>query len=298
MNEATKQLLAKLGLSATQIDELASAGEEFDVQPIFTAVRSNQKELLENDQEFMDNLEGTMKARVNSELKRKFKREYGLTSDDIPDDAGFDDLIKLAKEREDQRLKQLYEGQTEEKYKSDLESMQNVLAKRTQELDELKEEKIPNLIKQHEKQFSQFRVSQRLADRIKELPTTLSRPEILVKEVMAQAEAKDLQIVEQNGDLTLLRSDGKRPTLDDNSDFLSLDTYLSKTLKDWGALKVSNAADGNPGGGGSSRKPGSSEAAGNNGGVGSGNPGGGTPSNLPGLNKAMANASRQKSSTE
>lgn len=284
MNEKTKQLLKKIGVTDQTVADLADdeKAKDLDVKEIQKATLANLRDVFKNDESFTSELEKGFRAALLSSKENKLKKAFdflGLSDEDfaaLPEKTKFDDLIGLlATKAQDLKKKAGGSGDKD----AEIEKLNTTIRDLKAEKKKLEEETIPGIRQEVALERRQMKLDGITRKALDKHDLVIDK-DFAHGSVMAQISGGYDLDLQEDGSVRILNKGKETEAFDDNNQKLTLDALIGSTVKAAKLVKESN--------GGSGGKKGEGE----------GDQGGGgreaQKTNLPGLQKAQAHAKEMK----
>lgn len=176
MSGKAKELLKEIGFKSADIDNLLKEDGDANVSEMANAYKQSQKEnykaVLRNDAEFVDELHKAATGKYNGTLESAFK-SAGLDKDELRDEDGNlkapKELVGLLNEKltadYNNKAAQLKEGGSE-----DIKKLQEQLREKEVELKKLRDEELPNAVKQAEAKADNFIINTKMREQFLSVP--------------------------------------------------------------------------------------------------------------------------------
>jgi hypothetical protein len=239
MSTEVKNLLEKLGVDADTYEKLTSG--ELKADTIFPRIKDHQKSLLLNDSEWLKALHHQFRNEEIARIRKLIKREFGLSQEDLENKFP-DEFIPIAKEKLTNQLINTYKDAGNQQLLTELENARKALMLKEQELERVRNAEIPAIEARYKKETEETKKAIELERYIEKF--NLQNPIELVYPAVREALLKDgLDLRLEGRKLILQKPDGTTPMNEEGSQFITLDSYLSKKLRDFGVLKLSNPID-------------------------------------------------------
>lgn len=239
MSLQIKNLLEKFGLDADDYEKLMS--NERKAEDVWPKARDYQKQLLINDQEWKNSLHHQFRNEENARIRRLLKKEFGLTNEEVENKFP-DEIIPMARERLTSMLENTYKNATDSQLMVELQNTQKLLRQKEQELERIKNTEIPALEARFKKETEDTKKQIELERFIERF--NLQNPIELVYPAIRDALIREgLELRLDGRKLVLQRPDGTTPMNEDGSQFITLENFVQKKLRDFNVIKVSNPVE-------------------------------------------------------
>lgn len=234
-------LLLGMGVSKANAEKMAKGSpddgdtmEQKDIDAMLAAHKEQQVALMENEPALIEKIQKSEKAKLFSEIERKLKQNFGLTSEDIKDKK-IDEIIVLAKTKV---------TTNNDKTNDDL---QKEILKLTNEKKKLEEEDIPKLKNETVLFKKNFDLKNLISKKVPTGDDKLRLPyETVLKLVNSDLfELYDLDLDDKGEPVLKVKGSDLKPKSKDGTKFLTLDEAIGSVLETHQALKKSNAPDDN-----------------------------------------------------
>jgi len=214
---------------------------ELKADNVFPKIKDHQKSLLLNDSEWLKNLHQQFRNEEIARIRKLVKKEFGLTSEELENKFP-DEFIPLAKEKITTQLINTYKDAGNQQLLTELENARKALMLKEQELERVRNTEVPAIEARYKKETEETKKAIELERYIEKF--NLQNPIELVYPAVREALLKDgLDLRLEGRKLILQKPDGTTPMNEEGSQFITLDSYLSKKLRDFGVLRVSNPVD-------------------------------------------------------
>jgi len=285
MNEKTKELLQKLGVSTQTIADLGNEekAKDLDVKEIQAATLQNLREVFKNDEAFTSELEKGFRAGLLSSKENKLKKAFaflGLNDEDfdkLPEKTKFDDLIGLLSVKAEELSKKGAGSGDKDK---EIEKLNGQIRELKEAKKTLEEETIPSIRQEVVQERKNMKVDA-LARKALGSYELVIDPDFAFGSVMGSISQKYDIEPQEDGTVKILHKGKDTEAFDENNQKLTLDGLVGSTVKTAKLVKESN------GGKGGKKGEGEGDAGGGSG-------SGGGNSRLQGLDAAKAKAKEMK----
>lgn len=229
-----EEFLASIGVQKDTIEALGKEpeeGQEIDVASFVEDYKSNQREVLKNDPDFINPITQGITGKERATIEQKIKKVLKNYLDETELDAlkGYDSFIG--------KLSEVIESN--KNHNADSEKLQNDLIEANKTLQELREVEIPKIQAEAEAKHKQFIITSKLKEKI-------GGHELIVPGTVAEAlisnewnNKYNLELSEE-GSLTIKTKDGNDVLNENKTSKLTIDDIMKSTFEANKILKQSN----------------------------------------------------------
>lgn len=224
-------LKADAEAALSKMDDV-DTGDSIDIDKLKSEFEAKQKELFKNDKEFISEIQKAEASKRNEMWLSKLKKRSGITAEEIKDKS-IDEVVEMAFEK----LRKKGDATSEE--------LQQQLVAATAEVKKLREEELPNTLKQVDAHKKQITIESKFEKMVSSLPKKLR-----VGAIAAIATAKEklgsnyIIDLDDKGEIIILTKEGLKPKSTDGTKILSASELITDILDGEKLLENSGSGGG------------------------------------------------------
>jgi hypothetical protein len=223
-----ESFLKKIGIAQDTIQKLSSE-EEVNVEELVSEFRSNQKEVLKNDSDFIQPIKDELRGEQLSKIEHKIKKKFNLAPDEIKEKK-FDEIIDIAFDKATRNVS------------SGAEELQQRLIELTNENKRLVEEVIPSKESEAKNAIKTYKRESILSSVLAKKNLIVS-PEVVVPAVRSYLDTNfNLDFDEGSNAIVIKTKQNLNPLNADGTKILTFEEVLDTHLQSLNVIKQSNGA--------------------------------------------------------
>ena len=236
--ELLKKFLLKCGLTGDDWDQFVDVeeGKEPDIDALSSDFKAAQREVYENDPDFIKNIKNEMRGKERGSVERVIMRELGVTAEEVKEHGLEGDYNKMMKFASKKLKKQSSEP---------AEKLQGQLQDANTEIQKYKDTIVPDIQSKADARVNKFFIANHLGDLISKSGELIVKPNVATTVVEKGLASKGLvsSLSEDKNTIRILTKDGLSPQNDDKTRNLTEAELIKGILEGEGLIKQSRGKE-------------------------------------------------------